>query len=87
MGLNDSFAQVRGQLLLMDPLPAINKVFSLISQEEHQRKVGVHPGPNSANTMAFAVKSNTAQRPIHNRHNGQNLVDNNGRGQRREMPF
>ena len=34
MGLNDSYSQVRGQLLLMDPLPAINKVFSFISQEE-----------------------------------------------------
>ena len=28
MGLNDSFAQVRGQLLLMDPLLPINKAFS-----------------------------------------------------------
>ena len=27
MGLNDSFSQVRGQLLLIDPLHAINKVF------------------------------------------------------------
>ena len=30
MGLNDSFAPVRGQILLMEPLPNINKVFSLI---------------------------------------------------------
>ena len=35
-GLNDSFSQVRGQILLMDPLPHIEKVFSLISQEERQ---------------------------------------------------
>ena len=42
MRLNDSFAQVRGQLLLMDPLPPIIKVFSLISQEEHQKKIGSH---------------------------------------------
>ncbi|KAL5865096.1 hypothetical protein ACOSQ3_002610 [Xanthoceras sorbifolium] len=35
MGLNDSFTQIRGQLLLMDPLPPINRVFSLISQEKH----------------------------------------------------
>ena len=34
MGLNDSYSQVRGQLLLMDPLPPLNKVFSLVSQEE-----------------------------------------------------
>ena len=40
MGLNDSFSQVRGQILLMDPLPPINRVFSLILQEEKQREVG-----------------------------------------------
>ena len=34
MGLNDSLAHIRGQLLLLDPLPPINKVFSLVSQEE-----------------------------------------------------
>ena len=42
MGLNDPFDQVRGQLLLMDPLLPINKMFSSISQEEHQRKIGSH---------------------------------------------
>lgn len=30
MGLNDSFASIRAQILLMNPLPTINKVFSLI---------------------------------------------------------
>lgn len=29
MGLNESYAQMRGQLLLMDPLSSINKVFFL----------------------------------------------------------
>ena len=87
MELNESFAQVRGQLLLMDPLPPINKVFSLISQEEHQRKLGVTSGSNSANSMAFAVKSNTGQRTGYNKSTGHNLMDNNGRTQRRERPF
>lgn len=32
----ESFSQARGQILLMDPLPPINKVFVLISQEENQ---------------------------------------------------
>ena len=64
MGLNDSFTQVRGQLLLMDPLPPINKVFALISQEEHQRKVGVHANSSSmsTDTMAFAVKNDNSRR-------------------------
>lgn len=32
MGLNDSYAQIRSQLLIFDPIPQINKAFSLISQ-------------------------------------------------------
>lgn len=31
MGLSVLFAQLRGQLLLMDPIPLINKVFALVS--------------------------------------------------------
>jgi len=34
MGLNESFSHVKGQILLMDPLPPINKVFSLVVQHE-----------------------------------------------------
>jgi hypothetical protein len=39
MGLNESFAHLRGQILLMDPLPPINKIFSMVMQEEHQREI------------------------------------------------
>ena len=57
MWLHDSFSQIRGQLLLMDPMSPINKVFSLVSQEEHQRKVGI-PTSETGNSIAFAVKTN-----------------------------
>ncbi|XP_073290510.1 uncharacterized protein [Primulina huaijiensis] len=40
MGLNESFSQVRSQILLIDHLPSINKVFSMIIQEERQRQFG-----------------------------------------------
>ena len=40
MGLNDLYSQIKGQILLMDPLPSINKVYSLLIQEERQRNVG-----------------------------------------------
>lgn len=40
----------------MDPMPPINKVFSLISQEEHQRKISM-PGTYSSGAMAFASKA------------------------------
>lgn len=60
MGLNDSFAQVRSQLLLMDPIPSINKVFAIISQEEHQRIVSTNTGAYGNNdSMAFTFKNET----------------------------
>ena len=36
MGLNESFSQIRVQILMSDSLPPINKVFSLVIQEERQ---------------------------------------------------
>jgi hypothetical protein len=35
-GLNDSFAMVKSQILLLDPLPPMNKVFSMVLQHERQ---------------------------------------------------
>ncbi|MDV3143347.1 MAG: hypothetical protein Q8761_02860, partial [Sweet potato little leaf phytoplasma] len=37
MGLNESFAQIRTQLLLMEPEPTITRAFSLVAQEVEQR--------------------------------------------------
>ena len=39
MGLNDTFAPIIGQILLLDPPPPINKVFSLILQEERHKSI------------------------------------------------
>lgn len=39
MGLNEPFASVHGQILLIESLPPNNKVFSLILQEEKHRKI------------------------------------------------
>ncbi|KAK3009701.1 hypothetical protein RJ639_014807 [Escallonia herrerae] len=38
-GLNESYASVRSQILLMDPLPSMAKAYSLILQEERQRSL------------------------------------------------
>ena len=40
MGLNDTYSAVRGQILLINPIPPLSKVFSLLLQDEKQRKVG-----------------------------------------------
>jgi hypothetical protein len=42
MGLNDSFSAIRARILLMDHLPSINKVFSLIIQEEKEKEICVN---------------------------------------------
>jgi hypothetical protein len=53
LGLNDSFAQLRTQILAMEPLPPITKVFSILFQEEQQRLL--HIRPLSTESMAFAA--------------------------------
>lgn len=60
LGLNDLFASVRGQLLLMDPLPPINKIFSLVVQEEHQRSVSNQSGSLFELSSAMSLATTAA---------------------------
>lgn len=53
LGVNDSFAHARGQILLMKPIPGIDDTFSLLLQDETQRVVGIQSIP--ALEMACAV--------------------------------
>lgn len=43
MGLNDQYSPIRTQILLMNPLPSISKVFALVIQDERQRNAGLIP--------------------------------------------
>lgn len=52
MGSNESFSQIRAQVLLNDPFPMINNVFSLIIQEERQRTIGASPLIKTITLMA-----------------------------------
>ena len=40
MGLIESYSAIRGQILLMNPLPDVAKAYSSIVQEEKQRSLG-----------------------------------------------
>ncbi|XP_071712615.1 uncharacterized protein [Rutidosis leptorrhynchoides] len=44
MGLDDSYSNIRGQILLMQPLPSTAKAYGMIKQEEKQRE-GILPKP------------------------------------------
>ena len=86
MRLNDSFSQVRGEILLLDPLPIINKVFSLIVQEKRQRKIGSQSAAlTDTNTnMAFMVKNASAGQCGGN----SNKIQSHGyKGQKKDRPF
>lgn len=39
MGLNDAYDPIRGQILLMEPLPNANKAYSMVLRVEKQREV------------------------------------------------
>ncbi|XP_025692771.1 uncharacterized protein [Arachis hypogaea] len=53
-GLDDSYAHIRGQILLMEPLPSINKVLSLVVQEEKHRAIGA---PSPPTQLAFLARN------------------------------
>ncbi|KAI4324257.1 hypothetical protein L6164_023810 [Bauhinia variegata] len=56
MGLNESYASVRSNTLLQDPLPTVNKAYSLVLRHEKQAEATtgkIHAQPDAA---AFALK-------------------------------
>ena len=79
MGVNESFSQVRSQVLLMDPLPSVSKVYSLMIQEETQRSI-----PNASvvkvDSTALAAKVSTNQV-----NHVTNLVNSSGKGKDRPV--
>ncbi|CAK9158903.1 unnamed protein product [Ilex paraguariensis] len=88
MGLDDSFSQVRGQLLLMDPMPSITRVFSLIVQEEQQRRTNSSfNSSNSTGTLAFAVKTDVAKSGGSGSQNSQNFTFSASKNQKRDRPY
>ena len=58
MGLNENYTHARGQVLLMEPIPPISKVYAMLSQEETQRSVGLDSlsSNDQSNSLAMAVR-------------------------------
>nr|TKS12523.1 hypothetical protein D5086_0000062500 [Populus alba] len=57
MGLSDSYVGVRSNTLLQDPLPTINKAYSLVLRHEKQSEVTTGKSPAQPEAVAFAVKN------------------------------
>lgn len=56
MALSDHFTAIRGQMLLMNPLPTLSQCYSMLLQEENQREITSVSHMTSEN-MAVSVKS------------------------------
>ncbi|XP_058000801.1 uncharacterized protein LOC131179102 [Hevea brasiliensis] len=56
-GLNDQFSNVRSQIMLLESLPSINRVFSLVVQQERHMNIGILTEPkvlvNKSNPAGF----------------------------------
>ncbi|KAI9194591.1 hypothetical protein LWI28_007414 [Acer negundo] len=62
MGLNDSYSGIRGQILLMSPLPSVRQAYSSVTQEEKQRLLSsTHAADDSNGTAAMAVRGNNSR--------------------------
>lgn len=59
MGLNESFTQIRGNILVMEPFPSVEKVFSLVLQEEKQIEIGV--ASISDTSIVYVVQANKSK--------------------------
>ncbi|WVZ24342.1 hypothetical protein V8G54_002886 [Vigna mungo] len=60
-GLNESYAQVRSEIMIMDPMPSIVKTFSMVLQHEREF-IGTNPKHPVSDSLAFTAVSNAQPR-------------------------
>ncbi|XP_061349881.1 uncharacterized protein LOC133295101 [Gastrolobium bilobum] len=58
-GLNEQYAHVRSQIMMVDPLPHVSRAFSLVVQQERHFQ---HDGNSSMDSRVFAGNSSTGKR-------------------------
>ncbi|KAF5455030.1 hypothetical protein F2P56_024649 [Juglans regia] len=62
MGLQDSYDAIRAQILLQEPLPPLNRIISLVQQEERRRQLHALPAPLAMATRVSDQRPNTSSR-------------------------
>ena len=79
-GLNGSYSQVRTQILMMEPIPLIDKAFTLVIQEERQRYLEFNVSP-SVESTTLAVKNQGFNQSFgFSSNDGKNYKGNIGKG-------
>lgn len=54
MGLNETYDQVRNQILVMEPLPTIDRVYSMLLSVERQREVNIQHSDKFENVAMYS---------------------------------
>jgi len=75
MGLNDQYTNARDQIMLIEPLSSINKVFSLIQQQEQH-----HQLTNNTPCESMALASKFVDTPF-------KTINKNFTSHRKERPY
>ena len=80
IGLNEEYEGVASQVLLMDPMPPINRVFSLVMQQERKLKYGVINVPNTPLEETTGLVNVVNAQKQFGRGRGGNSFQGRGRG-------
>ncbi|GKE31824.1 cysteine-rich receptor-like protein kinase 8 [Tanacetum coccineum] len=70
MGLDESYSNIRGQILLMQPLPTVAKAYGMIRQEEKQRE-GILPKPTTSAVFSTYSNGSTSRNYNNTQRNNQ----------------
>lgn len=57
-GLNEQYSHVKSQVLMLEPLPPLTKVFSMVVQQERQMNTTVIANSISNSNLALNVVAN-----------------------------
>ncbi|XP_068323093.1 uncharacterized protein [Pyrus communis] len=61
MGLGESYASVRSNTLLQDPLPTVNKAYSLVLRHEKQSEVTTNKAQAQPDAAVFALRRSSRE--------------------------
>ncbi|KAL0298884.1 UNVERIFIED_CONTAM: hypothetical protein Sradi_6548200 [Sesamum radiatum] len=79
MGLNDTYDNIRNQILVMDPFPSLNKAYSMVLRVERQRSVNMQTG-DTTEGVTLHTRWNDNKAGNIQRGNMQNVTKGNFRG-------
>ncbi|KAF9684106.1 hypothetical protein SADUNF_Sadunf04G0083300 [Salix dunnii] len=77
MGLDESYASTRSNILIMAPLPTTRRAYSLLLQDEKQRQVATISTCNSESMAMLSMSNNNSKRNNTIKYSNRSLYSNN----------